>query len=528
LQGSGQPRRATKPLPEIDPQLVAACKARNPNFGQRNGPPADTSPGPGPNPAPNAPTGTDPTAFAPPADAKRPNIIFVLADDFSLDLVQYMPHVLKMQQDGVTFANYFVTDSLCCPSRSSIFTGRYPHDTGIYRNVGPDGGYLGFLNRGHERTTFATALAAAGYHTAMLGKYLNGYQPQRHTVAPGWNLWDVAGNGYPGFNYDLNQNGKVVHYANRPEDYLTDVVSAAAVDFVKQQAAETPFMIEIATFAPHAPYTPAPRDADAFPGLRAPRTAAFNAAPDAAAPKWLAALPALSEIEVAIIDNDYRKRAQSVQAIDAMIGALQQAVAAIGAADNTYFVFSSDNGYHMGEHRLMPGKMTAFDTDIHVPLIVTGPGVPAGRTVEEIAQNTDLCPTFAELGFATAPANIDGRSLAPLLRGEKPEGWRTLALVEHRGPVRNIADPDLPGPRSGNPPTYEAIRTATSLYVEYADGEKEYHDLASDPHELRNTFASLPEDRKAALHAALAAVATCHDAAGCRAAEHVDRTAMRN
>ena len=536
MQGSGQPRRASKPLPDIDPQLIAACKARNPNFGvgQRNGPPADTLPGPGPNPAPNAPppAGTDPTALASPpalpAGAKRPNIIFVLADDFSLDLVQYMPHLLKMQQDGVTFANYFVTDSLCCPSRSSIFTGRYPHDTGIYRNVGPDGGYLGFLKRGHERTTFATALTAAGYHTAMLGKYLNGYQPRQHAIAPGWNLWNVAGNGYPGFNYELNQNGKVVHYASRPEDYLTDVVSGSAADFIKQQTADRPFLIEIATFAPHAPYTPAPRDADAFAGLRAPRTPAFNAAPNAAAPKWLATLPALSEIEVAMIDNDYRKRAQSVLAIDAMIGALQQAVAAIGAADNTYFVFSSDNGYHMGEHRMTPGKMTAFDTDIHVPLVVTGPGVPAGRTIEEIVQNTDLCPTFAELGFATAPPSVDGRSLVPLLRGETPEGWRTLALVEHRGPVRNITDPDLPGPRSGNPPTYEAIRTATSLYVEYANGEKEFHDLAADPHELRNTFASLLDDRKAALHAALAAVANCHNAVGCQAAERMERTAMRN
>jgi N-acetylglucosamine-6-sulfatase len=525
MLGGEPPRRATKPLPQIDPQIIAACKARNPNFGQRNGPPPDAAPA---NPPP--PAATDPTAMAPalPAGAKRPNIVFVLADDFALNLVQYMPHLLKMQQDGVTFANYFVTDSLCCPSRSSIFTGRYPHDTGIYRNVGADGGYLGFLNRGHERVTFATALTAAGYHTAMLGKYLNGYQPRQHAVAPGWNEWDVAGNGYPGFNYDLNQNGKVVRYANRPTDYLTDVVSAEAVNFVKQQTADTPFVIEIATFAPHAPYTPAPRDANAFPGLRAPRTPAFNAAPDANAPKWLAGLPALSEIDAATIDNDFRKRAQSVLAIDAMIGALQQAVAAIGAADNTYFVFSSDNGYHMGEHRMMPGKMTAYDTDIHVPLIVTGPGVPAGRTVEEIVQNIDLCPTFAELGFAAAPASVDGRSLAPLMRGETPEGWRTLALVEHRGPVRNLNDPDLPGHRSGNPTTYEAIRMATSVYVEYANGEKEYHDLVADPNELRNTYASLPADRKAALHAALDAVANCHDAAGCRAAEHVERTATRN
>jgi N-acetylglucosamine-6-sulfatase len=527
MQGTEQRRLATKPLPQIDPQIVAACKARNSNLGQRNAPPADATP-----PSPPPPAGTEPTTLAPPPalppGAKRPNIVFVLTDDLARNLVQYMPNVLKMQQDGVTFANYFVTDSLCCPSRSSIFTGRYPHDTGIYRNVGADGGYLGFLRRGHERTTFAIALTAAGYHAAMFGKYLNGYQPQRNPAAPGWSEWDVAGNGYPGFNYDLNQNGKIVRYGNQPADYLTDVLSAAAVNFIKQQAADTPFMIEIATFAPHAPYTPAPRDANAFPGLRAPRTPAFNAAPDPAAPNWLMAHPQLSETDMAMIDNDFRKRAQSVLAVDAMIGELQQAVAAIGAADNTYFVFSSDNGYHMGEHRLMPGKMTAYDTDIHVPLIVTGPGVPAGRTVEEIVQNIDLCPTFTELGFATTPANVDGRSLAPLLRGEKAEGWRPVALVEHRGPVRNLTDPDMPGLRSGNPTTYEAIRMATSLYVEYATGEKEYHDLAADPYELRNTYAALPDDRKATLRAALDAVQNCHDAASCRAAEHVERTAARN
>src|SRR5262249_14400611 len=154
------------------------------------------------------------------------------------------------------------------------------------------------VSRGHERATFATALTAAGYHAAMLGKYLNGYHPKNDPPGPGWSEWDVAGNGYPGFNYDLNQNGSIVHYANRPEDYMTDVLSAAAVKFIKQQTPDTPFVIEIATFAPHFPYTPAPRDADAFPALRAPRTAAFNAAPDAAAPNWLAPRAALSDADV--------------------------------------------------------------------------------------------------------------------------------------------------------------------------------------------------------------------------------------
>jgi N-acetylglucosamine-6-sulfatase len=525
MQGLPQ-RRAGKPLPQINPQLVAACKSRNSLFGQPN-----ASPDQAVEPSfPPVRADTNPAALAPPpalpAGARRPNIVFVLADDFSMDLVQYMPHVLKMQKDGVTFANYFVTDSLCCPSRSSIFTGRYPHDTGIYRNVGPDGGYLAFVNRGHEDATLATSLAAAGYRTAMLGKYLNGYQPRQHRAAPGWNEWDVAGNGYGNFNYDLNQTGKIVHYGRQPGDYLTDV-SAQAISFIKQTSG-APFMVEIATFAPHAPYIPAPRDANAFPGLRAPRSPAFNAGPDADTPKWLAALPPLTDADAAKIDADYRKRAQSVLAIDAMIFALQTAVAEIGAADNTYFVFSSDNGYHMGEHRMMPGKMTAYDTDIHVPLIVTGPSVPAGRIVEDIVQNIDLCPTFTGLGFAAAPPHVDGRSLAPLLRGEKVDVWRTLALVEHRGPVRGVTDPDLPGIRSGNPTTYEAIRMPTSLYVEYADGEKEYHDLVADPYELHNTFAALPADRKAALHTVVEAVKRCHDADGCRPAEHTERSAMRD
>jgi len=209
-----------------------------------------------------------------------------------------------------------------------------------------------------------------------------------------------------------------------------------------------------------------------------------------------------------------------------MIGALQAAVAAMGETSNTYFVFSSDNGYHMGEHRLMPGKMTAFDTDIHVPLIITGPGVPAGLTVEEIAENIDLAPTFAELGGMVPAATIDGRTLVPLLHGQKAADWRTVALVEHRGPVRGLLDPDLPGARSGNPTTYEAIRGPAFVYVEYADGEREYHDLVHDPDELRNTFPSLPGAMQAALHSTLAAVQTCRGVQACSTAERGRQSAM--
>jgi N-acetylglucosamine-6-sulfatase len=458
--------------------------------------------------APGLPTAT-------PATRRRPNIVFILADDFSFDLIPCMPHVLQMEKDGASFANYFVTDSLCCPSRASIFTGRLPHNTGIYTNSEPNGGFIEFLKRGHEEVTFATALAAAGYRTAMLGKYLNNYEPRNVHVPPGWNEWDVAGDGYRGFHYELNQNGRIVYYANRTKHYLTDVLSERAVDFIRQQKSGAPFAIEIATFAPHVPSTPAPRDAYAFLKSRAPRTAAFNAAPDVAAPKWLSQLPPLSDADTAMIDAEHRKRAQAVLAVDAMIGAIQAAVAEIGAADHTYFVFSSDNGYHMGEHRLMPGKLTAYDTDIHVPLIVTGPGIPAGLTISKIAENIDIAPTFIDLGAAEPLSNADGVSLVELLHGGNVQEWRKFALVEHRGPVRAITDPDFAPNRSGNPTTYEALRSVKALYVEYSDGEREYHDLVTDPYELRNTYTSLTIERMAELRALMDSVRNCHGTDEC-------------
>jgi N-acetylglucosamine-6-sulfatase len=526
MKGAAQTYKASKSLPQVDPQLVEACKAKNPSFGQLKAPPSEVDDLSSSVNVPSVKAGQSMSSQGPSTSARRPNIVFILTDDLSLNLVQYMPHVLKMQKEGVTFANYFVTDSLCCPSRSSIFTGRYPHDTGVFKNRGKDGGYLLFRDRGHERATFATALLAASYRTAMLGKYLNGYLPADHPAAPGWTTWAVAGNGYREFNYNIRQDGTVVHYGRKPADYLTDVLSVLAVRFIKQAAGQ-PFLIEVATFAPHAPYTPSPRDADAFPGLRAPRTPAFNAAPNGNDPMWLREIPPLTEDEMIGIDTDFRKRAQSVQAIDKMIGELQAVVTAIGQEKNTYFIFSSDNGLHMGEHRLRPGKMTAFDIDIHVPLIVTGPGVPAGRTIDEIVENIDLCPTFTELAGALAPANVDGRSLVPLLHGQEVTEWRTTVLIEHHGPLRDRADPDAPARRSGNPPTYEAIRTRTSVYVEYADGEKEYHDLIADPHELRNTFSSLASDEKTWLHATLDAIKSCHDAKTCWAAERASRSATR-
>ncbi|MFL6073338.1 MAG: sulfatase [Mycobacteriales bacterium] len=328
-------------------------------------------------------------------------------------------------------------------------------------------------------------------------------------MPPGWDEWDVAGNGYPEFNYNLNENHKIVHYGQQPADYLTDVIARKGAKFVTDSArAGKPFLLEMATFAPHAPYTPAPRDADDFPGLTAPRGPAWDTLPTGA-PSWLAGRAPLTPAETAAIDKDFRLRAQAVQAVDDLIGTVRKALTKARVAGDTYLVFSSDNGYHMGEYRLNPGKMTAFDTDVRVPLVVAGPHVPAGRTRTEPVENVDLTPTFLGLGGAPAPADVDGHSLLPLLRGAATPGWRDAALVEHHGPDTDPADPDRPGAHSGNPTTYEAMRTRTATYVEYADGEREYYDRTSDPNELHNTVGQLSTGQLAALHAQLQALETC-------------------
>ena len=508
VSGRPPPLRSTRPLPHVAPDVLDICR-------QADGPPGS-----------NIPASTTPAAPPPPKPGRWPNIVMILTDDYSLDLMaQSMPNLDAMRREGVMFANYFVTDSLCCPSRSSIFTGKLPHDTQVFTNTPPFGGFGAFMAHDNVGHTFAVALHEAGYQTAMMGKYLNGYEPARDGAPPGWSEWDVAGNGYPEFNYALNENGKVNHYGSDPADYLVDVLSDRADAFIRRSAGG-PFFIEIATFAPHAPYTPAPRDADKFPGLAYSRAPPFGALPNATAPGWLKEIPPLRPQDLAVIDKGFRMRAQADQSVDKMIGRLRATLAELGIAKDTYVIFTSDNGYHMGEYQLRPGKMTPFDTDIRVPLVVVGPGVAAGRTLSEIVENTDLAPTYVELAGATSgPLQPDGRSLAPLLHAEPGADtvipWRRAALIEHRHPTASPADPDIQEGPSGNPPSYEALRTADALYVEYDDTAHEvgYYDLKSDPLQLNNVAASLSPEARARWRAWTARNASCHGAQACWAAQ---------
>jgi arylsulfatase A-like enzyme len=364
-----------------------------------------------------------------------------------------------------------------------------------------------------DARTFAVALHGAFYQTAMMGKYLNGYQPERHGVPQGWSGWAVAGNGYPNFNYVLNANGKLI----TSDLHLTDELAVLGQAFISGAAAG-PFFLELATFSPHGPYVPPARYATAFADLDYPRSPAFGARPDAAAPGWLRAIPALKPGETDRMAEAYRNRVRSDKGIDDMIGVVRQRLNDLGLAGDTYVMFTSDNGYHLGEYSLRAGKMTPFDTDIHVPLVVVGPGVAAGGRVDDITMNIDFYPTFTELAGLAADAKVDGRSLVSALHG-LPGPRRNIAVVEHQNTRDVPGNPDLQEQRSGNPPTYVALRLPGAMYVEYDTGEVGYYDLATDPYELHNIAGSLTPERRRALHAAVVANHACVGAAACAAAQ---------
>lgn len=476
----------------------------------------DSGPKPLPLPQPSSIITPSPT---------HPNIVFVLTDDLSWNLVKYMPAVRDLEKRGMTFTNYTVTDSLCCPSRASIFTGKFPHNTHILGNQLPSGGYEKFRHLGEERSTFATSLLRAGYRTAFMGKYLNRYQPAASNppiqqerygahVPPGWSTWDAVGaNGYNGYAYQIADGHRLENYGRRPSDFLNTILQHKATSFVRYAASKTnPFMLEVATFSPHHPYTPAPRDLGTFHGP-IPKTAAFNKL-GSPAPAWMLSHRPLGPRMLRRLQTWWELRVEDVQSVSRMITQLERTVEQVGQGQNTVFVFSSDNGYHMGEHTLAAGKQTAFDTDIRVPLVVAGPGIPADTTNTDMTENVDLRPTFEQLAGAPTPADVNGRSIVPLLHGE-PMPWRTYALVEHDHPAPSSKDPDAQGYLGGDPPTYTAIRTKTFIYVRYQSGDREYYDLVKDPNEMRDIGPALPPWRIAQLDRIMDALVACRGGDQC-------------
>lgn len=486
----------------------------------------------------------------------RPNILFVLTDDMALSDLASMPHVGKLLEgQGTSFSQAFVSVSLCCPSRTTILRGQYSHNTGVETNSGLNGGFETAHEHGVEQSTIATWLHAAGYRTGLFGKYLNGYPSgvDDTYIPPGWDEFDSptrGGNPYREFGYNLNANGHVVHHGFAPSDYGTDVYTRLATRFMTRAGRDRkPFFVYLPVYAPHIPATPAPRDASRFPHAIVPRSGSYNEADIRDKPSWVRDAPLMTPSIETEVDGLYRRRLQSLQAVDDSVARLIATLKRNDQLRDTYIVFASDNGYHLGQHRLPAGKQTAYEEDIHVPLIVRGPGVPTAATRDQIVGNVDLAPTFADLAGVRSPAFVDGRSLVPLLRQQPaPDGWRKDYLIEHWREINKAgqaaaragiplepvdadqADSELLGP-PGPPrpgmrsaaahdpsPEYHGVRTERYLYVEYVTGERELYDLRSDPNELRNLARSAPNDLLQRLHRTVAGLETCREES-CRAIE---------
>ena len=442
----------------------------------------------------------------------RPNIILIVTDDLDVASASEVPSLEEYITDrGLTFENAFVTYPLCCPSRATILTGQYPHNHLVRSNGPPRGGFETFHELGRERSTMATWLDEAGYETALFGKYLNGYgSTDRDHIPPGWDEWyGTVG------TTQLNQNGQLVTY--EADTYLDDALSGLAQDFVRrQERKDVPFFLYLSVHAPHVPARPAPRHEALYQGLRAPRPPSFDEANVSDKPGWVRRL-SLDSTDEKRIDKLDPDRLRTMAAIGEMIGGLLETLQRTGKLDNTYVVLTSDNGYHMGQHRLGLGKQSAYEEDIRVPLMVRGPGLPSGVSRDEMVLNNDFAPTFADLAGLPPPATVDGRSLASLLdrtQGNAPASWRTAFEI------RNWDDKkDEASYRAVTPvPAYRAVRTQRYLYVEYESKEHELYDLRKDPYELNNLYDSTTPALISELDARLDALGDCAGE-GCRAAE---------
>jgi N-acetylglucosamine-6-sulfatase len=430
----------------------------------------------------------------------------------------------QLIEKGTSFENAFISDSLCCPSRATILTGFYAHNHGVETNNPPNGGFPKFVAEGREKDTIATRLQQSGYETALFGKYLNHYpgddDPTR--VPPGWDEWHAWGDTWGGqgddqegevesgaeyYGYKLNENGETVSYGGSSEDYLTDVLSGKATDFVRHATSDSkPFFLYMAPTAPHGPPVPAERHQDVFADEEAPRPPSFDEEDVSDKPPWIGEMSRFSDEDISSIDDLYRKRLGTMLAVDDMVGSLVRELEADGQLDNTFIFFTSDNGFILGQHRIQNDKRYPYEESVRTPLFVRGPGVFAGSRVDKLVINTDFAPTFAELAGASSPP-ADGRSFVPLLRGGDPP-WRSAILLEGFGQNN----------RKRSLPAYEAIRTGTHKYVEYDTGDKELYNLEADPYELDNIYETAEPSLVSDLKTRLDALRSC-TGEGCRETE---------
>lgn len=444
----------------------------------------------------------------------KPNIVFILTDDQDVVLGGMTP--LKKAKAligdaGVYFSNAFTVTPLCCPSRSSILTGRYPHNHEVRNNSVTGNCSSPAWRKGPESLAFPVYLSKQQYQTFYGGKYLNQYGKKEAGdvgyVPPGWDQWHALVGNSLYYNYSLSVNGKEEKHGDiYDHDYLTDLIVNRSLRFLDDRSPQHPFFMMLSPPAPHSPWTPAPQYEKAFVSTKAPRDGSFDK--PGKDKHWLLRQPLnpMTNSSVEFLDNAFRRRWQTLLSVDDLVEKVVKKLQDINELNNTYVFFSSDHGYHTGQFSLPIDKRQLYEFDIRVPLMVRGPGIKPNQTLQAPVLNIDFGPTFLDIaGVNLSLVNMDGQSflsqMAPPLRNGSA---RPYFLVEYTGEGHPAPDPACPklGPglsqcfpdcvcEDAFNNTYACVRTLKDYnmqYCEFADSESfvEVYNLTSDPHQLEN------------------------------------------
>ncbi|KAI9654214.1 MAG: hypothetical protein M1821_006742 [Bathelium mastoideum] len=449
--------------------------------------------------------------------SSRPNVVFILTDDQDthLNSLDYLPYVKQHLIDrGTYYTKHFCTIALCCPSRVSLWTGKAAHNTNVTDVSPPYGGYPKFIQQGLNSNYLPVWLQNAGYNTYYTGKLFNSHTIENYDkpFPAGFTgsdfLLDPYTYQYYNSTFQRNRDVPIRHQGS----YSTDILAEKAYGFLDDAvSAQNPFFLTIAPVAPHSNVKfsghdqpiqdqivgfdtplPAQRHAHLFPDVKIPRTDHFNPEKYSGV-SWIRDLPRQNESNVAYNDHFYRQRLRALQAVDELVDGIFSRLEQYGILDNTYVFYSTDNGYHIGQHRLQPGKECGFEEDINIPLIVRGPSVPEGITTDIVTSHTDLASTFLQIISEKARPDSDGLTIPLTENGiEEAKSRRHEHVnVEYWGFALGEGK-HSDGFYWNN--TYKALRVVGDGYNFYysvwCNGEHELYNLNDDPHQLKNLLAS--------------------------------------
>ncbi|KAF6519794.1 hypothetical protein HZS61_016211 [Fusarium oxysporum f. sp. conglutinans] len=445
----------------------------------------------------------------------KKNIVFILTDDQDavLNSVSYMPKLKEHIIDkGTSFVNHFTTTAICCPSRVALWTGKQPHNTNVTDVNPPYGGFPKFVSQGLNENYLPVWLKEAGYNTYYTGKLFNAHTINNYNspYPAGWTgtnfLLDPGTYDYLNPIYQHNQEPPVQHKGV----HTSDLISKYAHELLKEAIdAENPFFVAIAPVAPHsnvnlrrqpgnpsAPLMTIPipleRHSHLFEGVKVPRTENFN--PDSpSGVSWIHKLAQLNDSSVSYLDDFYRARLQALQGVDEIVEQVTKQLEDAGILDETYIIYSSDNGYHLGQHRLPPGKECGFDEDIRVPLFIRGPGVSSGSIENAVTTHIDLAPTILRLAGADLRSDFDGTPI-PVLPTQENKRHEHVAVEYWGGAIAEgeIGGFDGKGQIFAQNNTYKGVRIVHEdynlYYSAWCNNEHELYDLKTDPGQLKSLF----------------------------------------